>query len=130
MQVGEKLYVFYQYNHHNISELDGKKLTNAFIGEEYYRISEDGGKSWSNRTHLKSEIKGIDKRNEFGGSEREGYGVGRVYNDGEYYYVQYGRRTNVPPNTTTPVKSKNKVGNPKFLLHIKRFRELGDSSIR
>lgn len=47
------------------------------------------------------EVKGIDFRNQFKGEELEGYGVGKAVQHNNDVFIQYGKRTNLPPNTTT-----------------------------
>lgn len=98
-----RIFVFYNYNYNNVTEdLEKNELKNfAFIGCEFYRYSDDNGKTWSDRHKIPMETKGIDKRNQFKGEELEGYGVGKavLHNDKDVF-IQYSKRTNLPPNTT------------------------------
>lgn len=96
-----RIYVFYNYNYKNITkDLHNVPIVNAFVGSEFYRYSDDNGATWSERHMIPIETKGIDYRNEFRGEVLEGYGVGKAVIQDNTVYVQYGKRTNVPPNTT------------------------------
>lgn len=77
----DRIFAFYTFNKGNVTTdpRTGRPLPNAnLIGPWVYRVSDDGGATWSSeRWEIPIRETGIDRTNAWNGSVREGWSVGK-----------------------------------------------------
>ncbi|QEM12039.1 sialidase family protein [Mucilaginibacter rubeus] len=70
-----RIYVFYDYNGDNISELNGKHIKNDLLGWYCYKYSDDMGQTWSDRYRLSIKNTLVDNNNNFKGQVQMFWGI-------------------------------------------------------
>jgi hypothetical protein len=72
-----RVYVFYNYNGDEITELDGKPIRNDMLGWYCFRYSDDGGLTWSARHRLPMRLTDCDRQNNWQGKVQLFWGIGK-----------------------------------------------------
>ena len=93
-----RVYVFYTYNKNDLREVlsdDGSIKRVDLLGGYFFRFSDDGGASWSERRHeIRLRLFRCDRENPYGGNIPFFWGVGKpILHDGAMYlgFAKIGR---------------------------------------